>query len=352
MSYNQPPPQPGPYGQQPQQPGPYGAPPPQPPAPGGQPGSPGYGYPQQPPPPGAPGGPGAPYGQPQPPGPYGGQPGGPYGGPGDPYGGQVPPPPGGGGGKGKIIGIIVAVVLVLGLAGGGIYFFTKDDDNGDDKKNEQADDSNGQKEGGDNGGGDNGGNGGDDQKPGDVTDDGKQYKLQLPEKLVNGQYTKMQGEEASPSDLNSTDKALLDSAKVTNPNALRGAYLNGSASDTNSKTAIFFGAWGEVADPEASVDSVFTYVTAQIAKQGATQMLGSPQVVQPEGFENGIMKCQLAQGKNTEGESAQEGVCVWADKSTVTMLSHTDGSGPNNEVDLNDAAKLCSDIRNEIRVER
>lgn len=339
MSYNQPPPPPGPYGEQPQQPGPYGAPPPQPPASGGQPGSPGYGYPQQPPP-----GPGNPYGQPQPPGPYGGQPG-------DPYGGQYPPPPGGGGGQGKVIGIIIAVVLVLGLIGGGIYLLTQDDKD-DDKNNEQAVGQNG---GGDNGGGDNGGQnggGGDEQNPGGITDDGKQYKLTTPETLVGGQYKKLQGNEVSPSDLKASDKQLLDSAKVTDPTALRGLYFNGPATSSNSKTAIYFGAYGDVADPEASVDSVFAFVTQQIAAQGISQMVGTPEVVQPSGFENGIMKCQKAKGKNLGGEEGEEVVCVWADKSTVAMLSHSDGSTPGNVVELTTAAQLTSDVRNEIRVPR
>ncbi|WFB09586.1 hypothetical protein LRS74_22955 [Streptomyces sp. LX-29] len=114
MSYNQPPPQPGPYGGG--QPNPYGGAPQQPPG-GSNPYAqqPGYGYPQQQPA-AQPG-----YGYPQQPPAQSG-----YGYPQQPDPGQAPPPqqPGGGSNRTKVIAISSAAVVVVAAVAVGAFFLT------------------------------------------------------------------------------------------------------------------------------------------------------------------------------------------------------------------------------------
>ncbi|MFD5100552.1 hypothetical protein [Streptomyces albidochromogenes] len=325
MSYNQPGPyggqQPGPYGQQPPQgqPNPYGQQPPQ--------GQPGYGYPQQAPPPQGYGypqqgqqqpayGQQPPYGQPQQPGPYGQQP---------PYpGGMVPPPPGG---PKKKTGLIVGVVVVvLAVIAGGAYFLMS-------------------------GGG-----------SGDVADDGKRYKLTAPETML-GEYKKNTANASGASGgLPAKDAAELEAVGIGNPQQEGAAYKVGEG--PTAKQLNFNGVWGEIEDPEAVLDAMFAKQKESVDKNSGQglkiELIGEPEAVTPDGFENGVMKCRMMKMSGMSGASSSGAPsaitipsCIWADHSTLGTASQADPasflSGKGQTID--EAAATAAKVRNEVRVE-
>ncbi|AXK34167.1 hypothetical protein DVA86_17430 [Streptomyces armeniacus] len=320
MSYNQPPPgpygqqppqQPNPYGQQPQQPG-YGYPPQQ---------QPGYGYPQQPPA-GAPPQGGQPqYGYPQQPG----QPT-PYGQPGMPG----PPVPPQGGGKGKTIGLVVGALVVVGAIVGGFVLFSGGDD--------------------DDGG--SGGNGGTNE----VADDGKKYKLDTPPTVLTD-YKRMGNADTTTGDEFSA--AEQKRIGISNGTGVQGAYSttdfggdgSGATPDpaeiASAKMLRMMGAYGEVADPEKSVDTFFTYMQGELTKDGEAEVVGSPEQQSPNGFENGIMKCQVIKDSSPEaGQPSEIPMCVWGDKSTIAAVMPIQATAPS----LQEAAQTTADLRKEVRV--
>ncbi|MFD6227781.1 hypothetical protein ACFWFZ_12990 [Streptomyces sp. NPDC060232] len=275
MSYNQP----GPYGQQPQQPGPYGQQPPPPgpygqpaqPGPYGQPASPqpGYGYPQQP---GVP-----PQGYPQqPPTPA-------YGYPQQaPYGGQPPKKSK----AGVIIGVVVAVAVIVG---GGWYLL---------------------------GGGS------------AVSDDTKGYKLAAPDAVDDFKKDAKYKED----DFTDEDKKEAEAAGIKNPTQVGMDYLAGDPKNPlTAKGLKFSGLYGEIADPEKSVDGYFAKARMDAAKDGKSdvQLIGSPKTMSPPNFKGAVMKCQDIKftSKDTSTKGPKEATlpfCVWGDYSTIAMVSASD----------------------------
>ncbi|MFI2200979.1 hypothetical protein ACH47Z_09435 [Streptomyces sp. NPDC020192] len=325
--------QPGPYGQPPQQPGPYGQP--GQPGPYGQPGGygqpgpygqqpqapqPGYGYPQQAPP-AAPPQPGYGYpqqGVPQQPNPYGQQPPTPYGQ--QPYG--MPQAPQAGGGK-KKTGLIIGAVAVVAAVAVGAYFVI-------------------------------GGGGG-----GGVADDGP-HKLVAPQSVINGTYTKS-ADSGSSSDMTASDRSDFEKWGVKNPTQVQAGYESGTG--LTKKGLSFKGVYGTISDPEAVVDAMFAKAKAGSEKDQSDsdfkgKLIGSPQTVNPSGFSNGIMKCQIAQLDTTgSGESGvpktlKMPVCIWGDHSTVALVTAYSvaslASGDGGTVD--NTAEIAAKLRNDVRV--
>ncbi|MCM9079535.1 hypothetical protein L1606_15840 [Streptomyces spororaveus] len=268
MSYNQP----GPYGQQPQQPGPYGQQPAPQPGPYGQPAAPqpGYGYPQQPgvPPQGYPQQPPTPaYGYPQQQAPYGGQ-----------------PPK-----KSKAGVIIGAVVAVAVIAGGGWYLL---------------------------GGGS------------DISADTKGYKLVAPESVDDFKKDPKYKEKAFTDE----DKKEAEAAGVKNPTQVGMDYLAGDPKNPlTAKGLHFSGLYGEIADPEKSVDGYFAKLREEAAKDGKSEvaLVGSPKAMSPANFKGAVMKCQDIKftSKDTTSKGPKEATlpfCVWGDYSTLSMISASD----------------------------
>ncbi|MFJ9863507.1 hypothetical protein [Streptomyces sp. NPDC101165] len=305
--------QPGPYGQQPPygqpgQSGPYGQPGPygqQPQAP-----QPGYGYPQQAPP--APPQPGYGYpqqGVPQQPNAYGQQQ--PYGQ--QPYG--VPQPPAAGGGK-KKTGLIIGAVAVVAAIAVGAYFVLSGSSS--------------------------------------VADDGP-HKLTAPSKVINGTYTKAANsgsDSVSDSDLQDFEKA-----GVKNPKGVSAAYQNGEG--LTKKGLSFSGVYGTIDDPEGLIDAAFAKAKTESLKDDKGKLIGSPETVNPSGFSNGVMKCQVAEFDNTGASGSTAGaktvkvpVCIWADHSTtarVTAFSFASlASGDGGTIA--DTAELAAKLRNDVRV--
>ena len=326
MSYNQPPP--NPYGQQPQGGGGYGQPQqpdaygrqggygqggygqPQPPQQGGygQPGpygqaqgQPGYGYPQQ--------APQAPYGPPPQQDPYGQQP---------PYGyGQPPGAPQGGGG-GRRTGIVIGTVVALAAVAAGAFFLVK-------------------------------GSGGDDSA-GSVTNDGKHYKLAAPATV--GTDFQKDRDTTEDTALTAKDKAEFEAMGVQNPQSTSSTYKSGSG--LTVKGLNFEGVWGTVKNPSTVPDAAF----ATVAKQGddgdtKTEMVGSPQSFKPAGLDNAVLKCQKMKitpksATSTGPKSITLPVCVWADYSTVGVVSISDTAAVLTGKDggtLEDAANVTAQLR-------
>jgi hypothetical protein len=321
MSHNQP----GPYGGQPQQPRPYGQPgpygqqPPQAPQPGygypqqTPPAQPGYGYPQQ-----------APQGvPPQQPNPYGQQP--PYGQ--DPYSQQqytVPQPAVPSGGGGKKTGLIIGAVAVVAAIGVGVYLVLS-------------------KAGG-----------------GSVADDGP-HKLTTPDKVISQTYVKS-ADSGSSNDMSDSDASDFEKWGVKNPQQVSAKYENGKG--LTMKGLTFSGVYGTVDDPGAVVDAMFAKIKSESEKDQSDsdvkgKLIGSPETVNPTGFSNGIMKCQVAQ-LDSGSHSSEAGVpktmkmpvCIWGDHSTVAIVSAYSvaslASGEGGSID--DTAQLAAKLRQDVRV--
>lgn len=316
MSFNQPPP--GPYGQQPQQPGPYGQP--QPPAPqpgygypqqGGQvPPQQGYGYPQQ----GAPQQ--APYGAPQQPGPYGQQPQAPYGQQ-TPYGAIPQGPPSSGGG-GKKIGMIIGAVAVVAAIGVGAYFAF--------------------------------GSGG--SVP--------PYTIVLKDKLVNGEYTKAPERPGAPSsDKDFSNDKELRAMGITNSKVVQGSYSNAGGQGLSVT-----GVYGEVADPDSAVDTLFAKVDEDQKKNSSRVKVETTVPItsfSPDDFDGAVMKCRTQKGTYSASNGISGAVtattCVWADSSAVGIVSSAakpdpSGSSASQALTTEQLSEKTATLRNEVRQEK
>ncbi|MCX0243832.1 hypothetical protein [Streptomyces drozdowiczii] len=331
MSYNQPGPyggqppqgQPGPYGQQP---GPYGGPP------QGQPqGQPGYGYPQQAPqgvPPQQQPQPGYGYPQAQQPGPYGQQP------PTPPYGGQPaygqqpgfpPPAP-----QKKKTGLIVAsAVVALAVVAGGVYYFTS-------------------------GGGSS-----------SVASSTKGYKLTPPESVGEYKQDKTDSDNKT-GPLTGKDKTETEAMGVKSPVEASAVYGSGDIEKNplTAKMLMLKGVWGQVDDPEKTLDAAFASAKEEMSKdQGEddseTSLVGSPESFSPEGFDGALMKCQVIKSVNKKSDgSVQQGpkefntpVCIWTDYSTVGIVFAVDlgAAMTNKSMPTEDVADLAAKLYNSSR---
>ncbi|MEV5602088.1 hypothetical protein AB0L33_11680 [Streptomyces sp. NPDC052299] len=328
MSYNQPGPyggqppqgQPGPYGQQP---GPYGGQPPQ--------GQPGYGYPQQAPqgvPPQQQPQPGYGYPQAQQPGPYGQQP------PTPPYGGQpaygqqpgFPPPAPAKKKTGLIVG---AAVLALAVIAGGVYFLTSDGGSGS------------------------------------VASSTKGYKLTPPESVGEYKQDKTDSDNKT-GPLTGKDKTETEAMGVKSPVEASAVYGSGDIEKNplTAKMLMLKGVWGEVDDPEKTLDAAFASAKEEMSKdQGEddseTSLVGSPESVSPEGFDGALMKCQVVKSVNKDADgSVQKGpkefntpVCIWTDYSTVGIVFAVDlgAAMTNKSMPIEDVADLAAKLYNSSR---
>ncbi|GAA0409783.1 hypothetical protein [Streptomyces luteireticuli] len=303
MSY----PQPGPYGQPPQQPQ-GGAPNPY--AQGGAPGQPGYGYPQppaQPGPYGAP--PQQPYGQ-QPMPPYGQQPGMP-----GPYPPPVPPQKGG---AGKTVAIVLgALVLVGAIVGGAVVFLNK----------------------------------------GEGSDGVKPYTIVLPEKLLDGKYTKSEpGAADKTKDMNDKETQKHGIEKGT---AVVGTYAN----DAKQYLQVV-GIYGKISDPKKAVNDMAVELDGkqQTTSMGKTETVTPYKEFHPSGFDGVMMKCTLRKTTSSYGSISSESTvsqCVWGDSSALGVVSHRStksnssfGSSTNSTADALSAEELSevtAKVRDEVR---
>lgn len=238
---------------------------------GQQPPQPGYGYPQQQP--GVPPQGGYAYPQQQP-GPQ--QPGG--------WGGA--PQPQRSGGAGKIVGIVVGVLVLAGVGVGAVAMQSG------------------------------GGSGGD-------------YKLTMPQTVLDGTFTKNDAQKPPPSQ-SGNDNGIKNGMSVS------AAYKN-SAGDTLS----FGGAYGEVTDPNAVVDQLLSSVKGSTATEQ-----------HPAGFDGTVMKC----GSIDITGTLKMPFCAWGDDSTTAIVIYAPGvasvSGGGSVPSIEAWAATTAKLRTEVRVKK
>ncbi|MFH8288539.1 hypothetical protein [Streptomyces sp. NPDC018059] len=259
------------------------------------------------------------YGQPQPQ-----QPAAPYGQyPQQPPYGQFPTPSQSGGGKktGLVIGAVV-VVAVAAAAVGGYFLLAKSDGSS-------------------------------------VADDGKTYKLTAPATVL-GSYKKDESA-GDAGGMTPSDLKELEQEGVRNPKDAHAAYNYGKGA--TMKSLNYSGVYGGIDDPEKVVDAMFAEMEKNQAKSsgGGLKLIGEPAEFTPDGFENGIMKCQQAEfemGEVGAGDagvpnSFQTPICVWGDHSTVASAVYSDvaTTGSGEKIDLDDVATQVANLRDDVRVE-
>jgi hypothetical protein len=336
MSYNQPPPQPGPYGGgAPGASNPYGQ--------EGAAGDPGYGYPQQgarqvPPRPGAAPVPPRPgygrpgqmqpgsYGQPQPPGPYGERPN-PYGGqqphpyaqqPGYghpqqggpvPYGTQpgpygqppFPPPPGGGNGKGKAAALAGASVVLLGAIVVGAILLT---------------------------GGESVGGGSD-----------KAMKLVTPKTLDGGTYVLDKDTAALKKEGTSVQDGMPAGAT-----SVLARYKR--TDDPGGQSGLAFsGAYGKIGDPRRVQEDMFKGFEAS---SNATVQQKRREYL-PNGSDGPSIECEVVK-LSAVTRAVYVPVCTWAEKSDAAMVMDVNSEKTSLEsVDVAAFAKVTAGIYEDTR---
>ncbi|MEY7980626.1 hypothetical protein AB8O53_30420, partial [Streptomyces pilosus] len=238
-----------------------------------------------------------------------------------PYGMPPQPPASGGGGKkAAIIGGAVAVVAAIGV---GAYFVI-------------------------------GGGGG----AAGLEDDGP-HKLATPEKVLS-EYTRVgEGGEDSGSDMakdlakggikdGTSVAAAYSTADFSNYDPQDPTSLPDQSELLAAKGVSFFGAYGEVTDPEAAVDKIFESLKKETEK-GSDNALMSELVGEPESvdIDGAVMKCQAAKGTNDLTQKATTNwFCAWGDYSTIAVVSPGDNT---KDITKSAAADITTKLRDEVR---
>ncbi|MGK5637781.1 hypothetical protein ACSNOK_05595 [Streptomyces sp. URMC 126] len=261
------------------------------------------------------------------PGPYGQQPQAPYGQqPGMP--GPYPPPiPPQGGGKGKTIAIVLGIVLVIGALAGGGYMLLG------------------------------GGSDGDDVKP---------YTVVLPEKLLDGKFTKSTTPTAEKSeDLSGDDETKKHG--IENGKGVRAMYEN----PEKHKLPVV-AVYGDLADPDRSVGAVIADMEEKqkknqespLARQAKVETVTPWTEFSPSGFDGKVMKCRLQKVVVTMSTVSSENntsTCVWGDSSAVGVVQHSVSTSSSPLATTNatgtvmpakELAEATAKIRNEVRKDK
>ncbi|RSS47617.1 hypothetical protein EF912_26405, partial [Streptomyces sp. WAC07061] len=163
---------------------------------------------------------------------------------------------------------------------------------------------------------------------GSVSDATKGYKLVAPQSV--GEFQKDPKYIEKPT--TEKDKQEAEAAGIKNPTQVGMDYFSGDQKNPLTLKGVnFAGVYGEVADPEKTVDGFFAKAQLQLAKDGKSdvQLIGSPKEISPDGFEDAVMKCQevkiTSKDPNTKGpKEATLPVCIWADYSTVARVTASD----------------------------
>jgi len=196
---------------------------------------------------------------------------------------------------------------------------------------------------------------------GSVGDDGKKYKLTSPE-TVASEYQKHTLANGT-NDLSASDLSEFEKAGVDKPQSAYGSYKAGSG--TALKQLNFRGVWGDVEDPEATVDTAFAMMAEETERNSessgnSAELVGDPETLEPAGLEDAVMKCQMVKVSLGSGSSSPSGpadleapLCMWGDHSTVAMVSAQDSSAvlTGKGMTLDEAAELATKLRGDARVE-
>ncbi len=235
----------------------------------------------------------------------------------------MPQPPAPGGGK-KKTGIIIGAVAVVAALGVGVFFAI---------------------------GGGRGGSGG------GLEDDGP-HKLTTPATVLS-EYKRTSKDGATAG---SDSTSELEKSGVKNAKSVAGLYNTVDLSDFDpddpssaaklgtAKTLSLAGAYGEISDPEATLDLFFANFEKAAEKESATGS-GKPDLVgEPEAadLDGAVMKCQSVKAPDllTKKEKTNW-FCAWADHSTIAIVSPGDAAqGVTKDV----AIDLTTKVREQVRV--
>ncbi len=231
----------------------------------------------------------------------------------------MPQPPAPGGGK-KKTGIIIGAVAVVAAIGVGAYFVIG------------------------------GGGGG-------LEDDGP-HKLTTPATVLSDY--KRTTKDGSTVGADSTSE--LEKSGVKNAKTAAGLYSTVDLSDydpddpssaakmATAKTLSVAGAYGEISDPEATLDLFFANFKKSAEKESSTgsgkpELIGEPEAADLDGA---VMKCQSVKGQDRATKQEKTNwFCAWADYSTIAIVSPGDAAqGVTKDV----AIDLTTKVRGEVRV--
>ncbi|MFI9310748.1 hypothetical protein [Streptomyces triculaminicus] len=274
-----------------------------------------------------------------------------------PYPYAYPPPPSrspGRRGRGRTVALVVGVFVLAGAVAAGAVVLTRGTQGSDRQEPSRAAGT-----GGPSGAAGPGGlRDAVEAAPGATpsgTGEGKRYRLAAPDTILAGTYRKDPVTSRDP--FREVDKQTLAIVGVTDAQSVGGAYK----SDTTApslKLANFGGLWGGVKDPEATVDNMFRTLILGIQADptGKPELEGSPKAFRPSRLDgNAVMKCQKMKTTDPSlgAQSFTVPVCIWADSSTVGVVSSADATTIllHQDPSLEQAADITARIRLDVRVE-
>lgn len=131
------------------------------------------------------------------------------------------------------------------------------------------------------------------------------------------------------------EKQEAEAAGIKNPAQVKSAYQSGDPKNPlTAKGLNFTGVYGEVADPEKTVDAQFAMAKLNAGGKNEdfkVELIGSPQAMTPAGFKGAVMKCQEMKMTSTSTSTTDKGpkemtlpVCIWGDYSTVSVVTASD----------------------------
>jgi hypothetical protein len=191
-----------------------------------------------------------------------------------------------------------------------------------------------------------------------VANDGP-HKLITPETVL-GEYKKSANSGGSKS---SDDDFIKDAEKngVKNPQRVNAQWeVKSDSNPLGSKLLQFGGAYGQIDDPEKTVDGIFANmrVEAEKDKDGMSELVGDPKTYTPEGLDGAILKCQEIKSKPDSGSGGLGPkeivmpVCVWGDHSTIgyVMSMNVADLMAGKSIPTEEAAATAAKLRKEVRV--
>ncbi|GHC42623.1 hypothetical protein [Streptomyces flavofungini] len=190
-----------------------------------------------------------------------------------------------------------------------------------------------------------------------VKDDGP-HKLIAPKTVLDG-YKQLDG-------ITSTELEEHARFGVHEAENVQTVYGNGSKGDDMGGGMIqFTGAYGKIADPEKTVDAMFTDLSEKAEKgpgkggEKSTWLGDGPEDFSADGA---VLKCQAsrvedsstAARKGLSPKEARLALCVWADHSTVAVVLPMDTRAikEGKAASLDEAATTTKKLRKEVRVKR
>ncbi len=244
-----------------------------------------------------------------------------------------------GGKKGRTVALVAGAVVVVAAIVGGIVLLNSGDGKTEDRASAASDSGK--------------------KKDEPKKYEGKRYRLTTPETVADSLK-----KESGSENKNAPSSAFLsvfEKLGVSKPQGVGASYKGGE--NLGSKWLKFTGVYGDVADPEKTVDRYLASMASAADRSGGSdkavksEWKGSPTRVSPADLDDGaVMKCQNVTYISGEDESAgKKGMsmpnCVWADHTTVGIVVHSQTASMLGEVPLETVGTLSAKVRADTRAE-